>query len=104
MTDPLTATLGLARESYGLFGGVIDRWTRAKAAQVDAAALVRLLRLEAQRNLAVLEVTSGRHDALEVERLWDVATVLEVEVLEAVLGQGETAIEGLPDAASTSGL
>lgn len=93
MTDPLTATLGLARESYGFVGGIIDRWTRAKAAKVDAAALVRLLRLEARRNLAVLEVTSGRHDAFEGERLWEVATVLEVEVLEAVLGQGETAMK-----------
>lgn len=93
MTDPITATLGLARESYGLVGGVIERWRRTKAAKVDAAALLRLLRLEARRNLAILEVTVGRHDALEVERLWDVAAVLNVEVLEAVLGQGETAIQ-----------
>ena len=91
LPDPITAIVGVARESYGLIGGAIDRVVRANAARLDAEVLVRLLSLEARRNLGVLEVTSGREGDVDAASLWDVSTVLDLEVLETVLGQGAVA-------------
>ena len=69
MIDPITAVLGVARESYGVIGGAIDRVVRAKSANLDAEALVRLLRLEARKNLAVLEAMCERPDQVDVSGL-----------------------------------
>ena len=48
--------LGIVNEATGLATSLIDRWVAGKRARLNAKALVRLLRLEARRNLAILDV------------------------------------------------
>ena len=89
--------LGIANEARGLVTGVIDRWAAAKNAKLDAKALVRLLLLEARRNLAILDATIGAEDADSHARSWQAATVLQVEVIETILGQGETSAKAFSE-------
>lgn len=89
--------LGIANEARGLVTGIIDRWAAAKNAQLDAEALLRLLRLEARRNLAILDATIGAEGADSRTRSWQAATVLQAEVLETILGQGETAVKAFSE-------
>jgi len=89
--EPISASLGAADVARNLFGGLVDRWARARNAKVDAEALVRLLLMELRHNLAVLEVTVGRDDGIDSGMLWEIPLALHSEVLETVLGQGEVA-------------
>jgi len=54
--EPITAAIGAGNVARSLLGGLVDRWARARNANVDAAALVRLLLLEARRNREVLKL------------------------------------------------
>jgi len=95
VVEPITATVAATNAAKNLFGSVFDRWSKAQQAHLDAAALVRLLRLEACRNRAVLEVAVGMKEPLAVSALWKVPAVLETEVMETVLGRDERAHEAL---------
>jgi hypothetical protein len=78
-----------ARAASDLLGGLVDRWAKAKAAKLDAVALVRLLRLEARHNLEVLDVAVGAKERLPVSVLWQVPPLLQTEIVESILGLGE---------------
>lgn len=93
--EPIAAAVGAGNAARQLFAGVVDRWAKAKAANVDAAALTRLLLLEVRRNREILNVAVGAKQALPSAALWGVPSVLQVEVLETVLGQGEVAGKAL---------
>ena len=93
--EPITAAIGAGNVARSLLGGLVDRWARARNANVDAAALVRLLLLEARRNREVLKVAVGGKEPLPHSALWDVPLILETEVIETLLGQGPVASQAL---------
>ena len=80
---------GIVKEATGLATSLIDRWVAGKRARLNAKALVRLLRLEARRNLAILDVAIRIDGPDSAPQLWEAATLLQVEVIETILGQGE---------------
>lgn len=93
--EPISAVLGAGNVAKDLFGNLVDRWTRAKNANLDAAAVVRLLLLEARRNREILNVAVGAKDSLPISALWHVPLVLQSDVIETVLGQGQAASHAL---------
>ena len=70
---------------------------RQKNAKLDAKALGRLLLLEARRNLAILDATIHTDDPESPTRCWQAATILQVEVIETILGQGETSAKAFSE-------
>jgi hypothetical protein len=93
--DPITAALGAGNAAKNLLSGLVDRWSRVRNANLDAEALVRLLLLEARRNREILTVAVGAKEPLPPSVLWEVPLVLQTEVIEAVLGQGEVSANAL---------
>jgi hypothetical protein len=53
--------------------------------------------LEARRNLAILDATIHTEDPESPTRCWQAATVLQVEVIETILGQGETSAKAFSE-------
>lgn len=93
--EPISAALVAGNAARSLFEGMLDRWVRAKNANVDAGAVVRLLLLEARRNREILNVAVGAKESLPVSALWRVPLVMQSDLLEFVLGQGEVANQAL---------
>jgi hypothetical protein len=93
--DPFTSVLGLGNAAKDLFGGLVDRWAKAHTAKIDAKALVRLLRLEARRNLAILDVAVARAVILPPPALWAVPELVQTEIIETLLGRGDEANRAL---------
>lgn len=91
--EPVTTVLAAGNAAKSLFGGIVDRWTKANNAELDADALVRMVLLEARRNLSVLDATIRGEDAVEPQEFWEVPDLLQVEAIEAVLGKGEGATQ-----------
>jgi hypothetical protein len=89
--EPLTTALGASVTAKQLLGGLVDRWQAVRDAEMDEKAMIRLLLLECRRNLAVLDVAVGRKEPIVDEALWHVPSVLQLDALEAVLGQGKAA-------------
>lgn len=79
----------------GSVGGLVDRWQKATLAKIGGQALLRLLVLEARRNLGVLDVAVGGSAEASPELLWDIPGLLQTEMLETVLGQGDEANRAL---------
>lgn len=93
--EPISAAIGAGNAARTLFEGLLDRWVRAKNANMDAAAVVRLLLLEARRNREILNVAVGAKESLPASALWRVPLVMQSDLLEFVLGQGEVANKAL---------
>lgn len=81
--DPLTLVVP-AKE---LIGNLLERYWRTQDKKIDTNAVLRLLVIEARRNLAVLDVAVARKAALPAGALWNVPMVLRIEVLEALLSR-----------------
>jgi hypothetical protein len=90
--EPLLTALSASLSTKNLVGGLVDRWHGVKQADLDEKALIRLLTIECRRNLAILEVAVARKEPLSDKALWQVPSVLQVEAVEAILGQGKAAV------------
>ena len=93
----ISTALGAVTEARGIVGGLIGRWAAAKNAKLDAKALVRLLLLEARRNLELIDAGLRAEEDGSDTVLWEVTALLHVEVVETILGQGEISAKAFAD-------
>jgi hypothetical protein len=86
--EPISTALSAGNAAKTLLGGMVDRWRAAAQSSMDIDAMLRLLVLEVRRNLAILDVAVGHKAPLPPAELWLVPTLLQTEMIEAILGRG----------------
>ena len=91
MLEAVFGGIGAAKALAEVSSGPLDRYLKMRAAKLDAKALRRMLLLEVRYNLAILDVAVGRKAPLAEDALWNVPSLLQTEMLEAVLGSSKEA-------------